>query len=157
MRKALLATFVLSPILLHAQANPAPSQIALASNPAGTRFADRGTTALKPLRISTGVIAPKLVHSFPVSSEDLAPWTNVPENREVTVGMVVDKSGKPTDLKIIKSAGPVVDRNVLDAVSQYRYAAGHRQQPGCTVSSEARSQPHHHRTVKAVPAAKGRL
>ncbi|RZU42848.1 TonB family protein [Edaphobacter modestus] len=130
MRKALLATFVLSPILLHAQANSAPSQIALASNPAELASADRGTTALKPLRISTGVIAPKLVHSFPVSSEDLAPWTNVPENREVTVGMVVDKSGKPTDLKIIKSAGPVVDRNVLDAVSQYRYAPG-------TVSNQA--------------------
>lgn len=127
MRKALLATLILSPVLLHAQASSAPSQIALASTPAAPAelgSADRGTAAMKPLRISTGVISPKLVHSVPVSSEDLAPWTNVPENRNVTVGMIVDTTGKPTELKILKSAGPVVDRNVLDAVSQYRYAPG---------------------------------
>jgi TonB family protein len=38
--------------------------------------------------------------------------------------MTVDASGKPTDLKIVQSVNPVMDRNVLNAVSQYRFAPG---------------------------------
>lgn len=129
MRKAILATFILSPVLLHAQANsPAQPQIALASHPAAPA-ADRGVAAIKPMRISTGVIAPKLVHSVSVNAENTRPWTDVAANKNVTVGMIVDKAGKPTDLKIVKSAGSAVDKNVLEAVSQYRF------QPG-TVSSQ---------------------
>jgi len=128
MRKALLATFILSPVLLHAQANsPAQPQIALESNLAAPKAlaasADRGTTPAH-LRISTGVTAPKLVHSVSISSEDTRPWSNVSLDKTVTVGMIVDTTGKPTDLKILKSAGPIVDKNVLEAVSQYRFQPG---------------------------------
>jgi TonB family protein len=35
--------------------------------------------------------------------------------------MVVDEDGKPNDLKITKSAGPDLDPNILEAVSQYRF------------------------------------
>lgn len=130
MRKALLATFILSPVLLHAQASsPAQHQIALAT-PSELGAADRGVTATKPLRISTGVVVPKLVHSVSVSSDFTNPWTNVAVNRTVTVGMIVDESGKPTNLRIVKSAGPLVDRNVLEAVRQYRFEPG-------TVSNQA--------------------
>jgi TonB family protein len=39
--------------------------------------------------------------------------------------MIVDKAGKPSDLKIVKSAGStVVDASVLAAVSQYRFTPG---------------------------------
>ena len=129
MRKALLATFLLSPVLLSAQANsPAPSQVALAARPASPAelgaAADRGTATNKPLRISTGVIAPKLIHSVSVNSDATRPWTDVATNKSVTVGMIIDQTGKPTDLKIIKSAGPVVDHNVLEAVIQYRFQPG---------------------------------
>lgn len=126
MRKALLATLLLSPVLLHAQANsPAQPQIALASRPAEVGAAgDRGTAAVKPLRISTGVIVPKLIYSVSVDSENTQPWTNVTANRTITVGMIVDQTGKPTNLKIVKSAGPAVDHNVLAAVSQYRFQPG---------------------------------
>lgn len=128
MRQALLATLFLSPVLLHAQANsPAQTQIALAARPAAPAEAgaagDRGAVA-KPVRISTGVVAPKLVHSIAVNSETTSPWTNVPTNKTVTVNMIVDKAGNPTDLKIVKSAGPIVDRSVLAAVSQYRFEPG---------------------------------
>ncbi|HEY2039385.1 MAG TPA: TonB family protein [Edaphobacter sp.] len=137
MRQALLATLFLSPVLLHAQANsPAQTQIALAARPvapAEAGAADRGTLT-KPVRISTGVVAPKLVHSVSVSSEGSNPWTNVTANKAVTVGMIVDETGKPTNLKIVKSAGPIVDRNVLEAVSQYRFEPG-------TVSNQAVSFP----------------
>ncbi|HEY0162425.1 MAG TPA: TonB family protein [Edaphobacter sp.] len=124
MRKALLATLILSPVLLHAQANtPAQPQVALASAPAVASGADRGTTP-QHLRISTGVVAPKIVYSVDVTSEATHPWTDLPANRTVTVGMIVDATGKPTDLQIVKSAGPMVDKNVLAAVSQYRFQPG---------------------------------
>ena len=48
---------------------------------------------------------------------------------KVVVGMIVDKTGKPSDLKIVRSADPVLDQNVLAAVSQYRFTPG-------TVSNE---------------------
>jgi TonB family protein len=125
MRKALLATLILSPVLLHAQANsPAQHQVALASPSELGAAADRGTTVTKHLRISTGVVAPKLIHSVSVSSESARPWTDVAADKTVTVGMIVNEAGEPTDLKIVKSAGPVVDRNVLAAVSQYRFEPG---------------------------------
>jgi len=39
--------------------------------------------------------------------------------------MIVDKTGKPSDLKIVKSAGSAdVDASVLTAVSQYRFTPG---------------------------------
>jgi TonB family protein len=37
--------------------------------------------------------------------------------------MIVDEDGKPSDLKISKSLGPIVDKNVLEAVSQFRFKA----------------------------------
>ena len=43
---------------------------------------------------------------------------------KVVVGMIVDKTGKPADLKIVKSGDPRVDASVLAAVSQYRFTPG---------------------------------
>jgi TonB family protein len=123
MRKALLATLALSPVLLHAQANsPAQLESRLAAPaPIG---ADRGTATVKPLRVSTGVQAPKLIHSVYVSSDNTWPWAVIGATRTVTVNMIVDANGVPTDLKIVKSAGPELDHNVLVAVAQYRFKPG---------------------------------
>src|SRR5258705_11374602 len=98
MRKALLATLALSPVLLHAQANsPAQLDSKLAAPAPIGATADRGTTS-KPLRVSTGVSAPKLIHSVSVSSDNTWPWTVVGVAKTVVVGMVVDANGVPTDL-----------------------------------------------------------
>src|SRR5689334_20390720 len=97
MRKALLAALTLSPVLLHAQASsPAQHQLALASASELGAAADRGTNINRPLRISTGVVAPKLIYSVSVNSDNTRPWTDVTANRSVTVGMIVDSEGKPT-------------------------------------------------------------
>jgi TonB family protein len=123
MRKALLATLALSPVLLHAQANsPAQLESKLAAPPIATA-ADRGTTS-KPLRVSTGVAKPKLIHSVIVSSENTWPWSLTGANKTVVVSMVVDTNGVPTDLQIVRSAGPELDKNVLAAVAQYRFTPG---------------------------------
>ena len=124
MRKALLATLVLSPVLLHAQANsPAQPQNTLESRLAAP--AVPGTaTATNALRVSTGVAIPKLIYSVSVSSDNTWPWTVTGVNKTVVVGMIVDVSGVPTDLKIVRSAGPEIDKNVLAAVAQYRFKPG---------------------------------
>src|SRR5215472_13375639 len=111
MRKALLATLVLSPVLLHAQANsPAQPQNTLESRLAAP--AVPGTaTATNALRVSTGVAIPKLIYSVSVSSDNTWPWAVTGVNKTVVVGMIVDVSGVPTDLKIVRSAGPEIDKN----------------------------------------------
>src|ERR1700760_3522976 len=123
MRKVFAAALVLSPMLLHAQVNsPAqpqtstlqaklgqPKELAVAANSPRTAAA----TPTGAVRISTGVIAPKLIHTVDIttSSNDLL-WQAFPTSRKVVVGMIVDETGKPTDLKIGRSAGVTMDRTV---------------------------------------------
>jgi TonB family protein len=129
MRKALLATLALSPVLLHAQANsPAQPQASSVlesrlASPNAIGSANRGTTT--PIRISTGVIAPKLIHVVDISSsgEDWA-WRVGGINRTAVVSMVVDEKGVPSNLKIVRSAGADIDSNVIAAVRQYRFQPG---------------------------------
>jgi TonB family protein len=123
MRKALLATLALSPVLLHAQAN-SPAQLeSKLSAPAIGATADRGAIS-KPLRVSTGVAKPKLIHQVEVNTDIVWPWAVVGVSKTVIVGMIVDKNGIPTELKIVRSGGPELDHNVLAAVAQYRFKPG---------------------------------
>jgi TonB family protein len=125
MRKALLATLALSPVLLHAQANsPAQLESKLSAAPAIGSAADRGAIASKPLRVSTGVAKPKLIHQVEINTDNVWPLTATGVSRTVVVGMIVDKNGVPTELKIVRSAGPELDHNVLAAVAQYRFKPG---------------------------------
>lgn len=126
MRKAILATLVLSPVILHAQINsPAQANPTLESRLASPVIASVGdrTSTSKALRVSTGVIAPKLVHSVdvPLDSSSSILYTGP---RKVVVGMTVGANGVPSDLKIVQSAGAVIDKSVLQAVSQYRFTPG---------------------------------
>ena len=51
-------------------------------------------------------------------------WRAVGNDKTVVVSMVVDKAGKPTNLKITKSAGLELDQNVLSSVAEYRFKPG---------------------------------
>lgn len=127
MRKALLATLALSPVLLHAQANsPAqPQGSVLESRLASPNAIGSAAARTTPVRISTGVIAPRLIRTVDVSSttQDWA-WRVSGLNRVAVVSMLVDEKGVPSDLKIVRSAGADVDANVLAAVKQYRFQPG---------------------------------
>ncbi len=127
MRKALLATLALSPVLLHAQASsPAQPQGSVLESKLATPNAIGSSAArTTPIRISTGVIAPKLVRAVdvPSTTQDWA-WRVSGVNRVAVVSMLVDEKGIPSDLKIVRSAGADVDVNVLAAVKQYRFQPG---------------------------------
>jgi TonB family protein len=131
MRRVIVATLALTPMLLHAQANsPAqtPSNVPTSLHSKliqpkefNSSEADHGTVA--PTRISTGVIAPKLISTVQIES-DSDRTSTFPVERKTTVAMTVDATGKPSELKIVQSLGPVMDRNVLAAVSRYRFTPG---------------------------------
>ena len=112
MRKLIVAILSLSSFMLHAQAN----------TPAQTQVASNGSEP-QVKRISTGVIAPKLIYKVDVVA-DSSTARLLNDDTKVVVGMIVDKTGKPSDLKIIQSAGAGVDASVLAAVSQYRFTPG---------------------------------
>jgi TonB family protein len=117
---ALLATLALTPALLHAQtAATAPKLEARLNGAPLAAPAAAGTTTT--FRVSTGVVPPHLVHTVDVASTQDWEWTVAGPERTAEVSMTVDATGKPTDLKIVKSAGVDLDPNVLEAVSQYRF------------------------------------
>ncbi|MGA3226808.1 MAG: TonB family protein [Acidobacteriaceae bacterium] len=113
MRKLIVAILSLSSVMLHAQA----------STPAQTQVANNGP-APQARRISTGVIAPKLIYTVDVVADSTGTARLLSNETQVVVAMIVDKTGKPSDLKIVKSAGAGVDASVLAAVSQYRFTPG---------------------------------
>ena len=129
MRKLIVAALALSPMLLQAQANsPAKTNSAATTLQsklvAPEKFAavtEDSVPTIKPLRISTGVIAPKLIHSVSVQLDNQSFWNVAGVNPSVVVAMIVDENGKPNNLKVVKSLGPTLDQNILSAVSQYRF------------------------------------
>jgi TonB family protein len=133
MRKVIVATLALTPMLLHAQANsPAqtpssPSSTTLQSKlvqPKELNASEAVAHTATPLRISTGVGAPKLIHTVAIESDSNWIPTGFAFDRKTVVEMTVDATGKPSNLKILQSLGPVMDHNVLAAVSQYRFTPG---------------------------------
>jgi TonB family protein len=113
MRKFVVAAILsLSSVMLQAQA----------STPAQTQVASNGP-APQVKRVSTGVIPPKLIYTVDVQADE-STAKFLTNDTKVVVGMIVDKNGKPEDLKIVRSAAPGVDASVLAAVSQYRFTPG---------------------------------
>ena len=132
MRRVIVAALALTPMLLHAQVNsPAQPQSSSSTtlqsnliqpNEFAGSAADRGTVSVP--RISTGVNAPKLIHTVEIESDFDSLGRGFAIDRKTVVEMTVDATGKPSDLKIVGSLGPKMDKNVLAAVSQYRFSPG---------------------------------
>ena len=131
MRRVIVATLALTPMLLHAQANsPAKTQTSGASTTLQSKLvqpneltsaADHATPSI---RVSTGVVAPKIASTVPVESDNSAILRGFTTERKTVVEMIVDATGKPTNLKVVQSINPVMDQNVLAAVSHYRFVPG---------------------------------
>ena len=128
MRKVILATLALSPMLLHAQANtpaqPQASTLQSRLEQPNDFAADRGVGTSTPLHVSTGVVAPKLVRATSIASTDEWYTRRSAFDKKVVVEMLVSEKGIPSDLKVVDSLGVEMDKNVLDAVSQYRFKPG---------------------------------
>ena len=130
-RKIVTSTFVLSPILLLAQASPPaqpktpspPAEISslvqpTSSTPTNNETSITSTSA--PVRVSEGIVAPKLIHSASIK------WAGDADSTDkiVVVHFTVDPTGKPVDLSIVSSTSPTMNRSVLEGVKQYRFQPG---------------------------------
>jgi TonB family protein len=132
MKRTIVAILALAvPAVFHAQtATPAqprstqlvqtselqPAPLALVSS-----AADRTTVATTPVRVSTGVIQPKLVRTVEVDHNRITLTKAPGRDALVVLSMTVDETGKPTNLKVVKSADRFMDEGVLEAVSQFRF------------------------------------
>ena len=131
-RKILTSTFVLSPILLLAQASPPvqpkssspPTELSSLVQPIdSTPFSNNQSSSAPtstPVRVSDGIVAPKLIHSANIQ------WSGdaYPEDNIVVVRFTVDPTGKPVNLSIVSSTSPTMNRSVLQGVKQYRFQPG---------------------------------
>jgi TonB family protein len=132
MTRTIAAILALTPGVLFAQAHtPAqPSStpvlqsallqpVAFAANKASDNAPANNST----LRVSTGVVAPQLVHQVELAAIEPSS-TMLPGDHTVVVEMTIDETGKPTNLHIVQPFTPVIDQHVLEAVSQFRYKPG---------------------------------
>lgn len=133
MRKLFVSILVFSTVLLHAQTRTNGQGVTMeATNasstalpaPAAAPTATDVNGSYPERRISTGVIAPKLI-SIPqivvattdFNSEDLS-------TQKAVVSFKVDTAGQAHHIQIIKSVNPAVDARVLSAVSAWQFAPG---------------------------------
>ena len=126
MRNILMATLVLAPVLVHAQSQ----------SPAQTRGANAPVLESRLVTPNAADGAPAAASSIHISNllqPKLTKWTNIAEDERnwnsprfqpssVTVSMTVTETGVPTDLKVVNSEDPLLNRSVLDAVAHYRFS-----------------------------------
>jgi TonB family protein len=132
-RSIFVATLALTPALLHAQAT-LPAQTS-SNTVLQARFAPAvdikaaaksapAAASTSNVRVSTGVVAPQLLQpvSLPAASQNAIHVAS--RDTTVVVTMMVDATGKPTEVAIAQSSGDSLDQRVLSAISQARFKPG---------------------------------
>jgi TonB family protein len=127
MKRTMLAILALSSVAAFAQtkspAQPESTPVLQSANVQPAMFAattGAAAAAATPVRVSTGVVAPILVHQVQLTANPAVP-EGYTRNRVVDLSLVVDATGKPTEIKVVKSAGAITDDEVVNAISEYRY------------------------------------
>jgi len=129
-RSIFAAALALTPSLLFAQAtSPAPtsSQAVLQARvaaPADLKSANPKTSTGSTVRVSTGIVAPKLTDPVTLSAETGAQIHILAKDVTVVLSLVVDETGKPTNVAVSQSAGTTIDQEVLAAISRQRFQPG---------------------------------
>jgi len=121
-----MAALALSPLMVHAQTNMT-AQPKAATKPvmmASAAAEERPTSPVRSIRISTGVVAPKLIHTVEVRQNQLDLMGRSGGVRSAVVSLVVDTTGKPSQIKLVEPTTPTMNQSILDAVSQFRFEPG---------------------------------
>ena len=111
MRLVLLTT-VLSSFALTAAA--------ATSKPAASDSAAANTPAVRP--ISTGVIAPVLVHSTAIEIPASEVSDAYPNPARVVLKFNVDATGTPGNVQVVRPISPTVDDRIVSAVREFRWS-----------------------------------
>jgi TonB family protein len=107
MRYILAASLMLSSLLF--------PTVASATTPAS----DSATA--QPIRVSTGVVAPKLIAPINLSLPSELAWQTLPGNATVGLSLTIDENGKAHDVQVTKSLTNFWDARVVEAVEKARY------------------------------------
>jgi TonB family protein len=138
MRSAILVALALSPLMVHAQANKSAQPQAATTAPVmraglvqsknlmlGAAAADGSATAnAGAVRISTGVVAPKVIRTANIQSDKIGAEGLDGSMHSAVVSLVVDNEGKPSNLKIVHTPNVNLDEDILAAVRQFRFQPG---------------------------------
>ncbi len=131
MMRTIAAILALAPVAALAAKSTAPAQPrstpvlqSALLQPLALAAAASADTTVRTIRVSTGVTTPvRLTAANPVL--DGAPYKLLTGDTTLVIAMTVDPSGRPTNLKLVRSAeDKLVDNHVLAAVSQFRYRPG---------------------------------
>jgi protein TonB len=119
--------------------NPTAAALAAVPEPAGVAEAPAAAASLAPVPPAPSAPQgptrdPQRISGAPPRYPDLA--RPLRQRGTVIVEMVVGESGEPRDLRIVESAGPLLDAAALDAVTGWRYEPARK--AGVTVSAPIR-------------------
>ena len=142
MRLLIASALVLLPVLAHGQAATLQAKAtmpaglhasAAAAKPAAPAAALTADDVIVPVNetvvndnvaaenaVSNDLATPKLIKTTPIvlTLADMRAASNV---NTVTVRVTVGKDGVPANLEVVQSAGSVIDRRAIEAISQYRF------------------------------------
>jgi TonB family protein len=112
MRNLLIASALLSPMLVSAAVAATPKVEVKADTVAST----------STRRTSTGLVAPHLVdpQSIRVYSADMP--VAAPSEGQVVLSLNVDAKGRAQDVKVVKSFAPEVDAHVIESVTKAQFS-----------------------------------
>ena len=111
MRYIVASTILLSSMLLPAVANASSST-------------DDATAPTSNLRVSTGVIAPRLARSLVIDVPDTLSRSFLPMDTEVGLSLTVDSDGKPENVQVVKPSNPYWDARIVEAVQKAHFRPG---------------------------------
>jgi TonB family protein len=80
------------------------------------------STASAPRRVSTGIVAPRLIDTLSFDATTRHYVASKPAT--VVLTMTVNASGKPESVAVAESAGKELDEKVMAILSQARFQAG---------------------------------
>lgn len=127
MRNALMAALALAPVLVHAQAQspaqPRGAQAPMLESKLVTPQPVEGAASPNALHPVSVYIKPKLIKWSSIEVDENEGFLFPGYSRgTVTVSMNVSAEGVPSDLKIVDSDDPPLNRSVLNAVASYRFS-----------------------------------
>ena len=129
-RSIFAATLALTPSLLFAQAiTPAPTSTqavlqARVTAPNDIKAGNGKDASSTKVRVSTGIVAPRLTNSVTLSTLPGAHDRVAAKDMTVVVSMVVDETGKPQNVAVAQSANDGLDKEVVEAIREYRFQPG---------------------------------
>jgi TonB family protein len=91
--------------------------VASASTPASD-------SAVAPIRVSTGAVAPTLVDGLNIDFTNLISSQAVPSDAQINISLTVDEKGRPHHVQVLKSFNPLLDACIVSAVEKAHYRPG---------------------------------